>query len=766
MSNSLKLTIKSKLTAKQQNLIRKAYSLSQLAYQDVRVNLLGQILPMKPVAISMMANDVCNSRCQMCLIWQQKKDYEMSPDDLAKVLSDPLFSNVAHIGITGGEPTLRKDLPELFRVACTTLPNLSATSMITNAIIEDVVKQRVTECAEVCRQYGKDFGVSVSLDGIEEVHETVRGRKGNFDSAIGVIDYLREIGIPVSFGCTITNSNALYVDELLDFVKAKGLSGSFRVAEYINRLYNDKQTEHIRSFDEKTVYHLGLFFFRAEHSFELNSTKQKTYRSIRGMLAEGKPRQTGCPYHTQTVILTSRGELLYCSPKSPIIGNTLKDSAKKLYFSNLDKRKEIIKNNCDDCIHDYHVPVNFREKVAFFLESKRKHHKYNCQKLVKQAAKLTKQQKSITDVFQLTSKTTLIVGWYGTETAGDKAILWTIIKNLRSRLQPPEKIYLASLYPFVSQWTVKEMALGEIEVVETFSREFEQICDRVEEVVVGGGPLMDIEALNHMLYSFMRASKSGAVARIEGCGIGPLVNPLYIKVVAEMMRLADVVTLRDAASTERCVNQFSGSNVRTVADPATDYVEYIKSEPQLINTVPILGTSANVSCFLREWSGEYAAKRTPEEYVNLKIKFETELAKLIAAVAQSQNLDVHLLPMHTFQVGGDDRVFNRRLAKDISGLLGETEPESKVRFARGVVSPEEILQSMNGAQFNICMRFHSVLFAETLGVPYLAIDYTGGGKIKAFLTAKGQLNRLISLEEVAAGQWSDKIAGLLPLSKV
>jgi polysaccharide pyruvyl transferase WcaK-like protein len=306
------------------------------------------------------------------------------------------------------------------------------------------------------------------------------------------------------------------------------------------------------------------------------------------------------------------------------------------------------------------------------------------------------------------------------------------------------------------------MALGEVEVVETFSRKFEQICDLVDEVVVGGGPLMDIEALNHMLYSFMRANKSQAVTRIEGCGIGPLVEPLYVQVVAQMMRLADVVTLRDEVSTERCVNQFLVSNVQTVPDPATDYVNYVKSRLELANTLPILGEGNNVSCFLREWGRDYAGSRNSQEYVDLKLNFERELTKLITSIARTQDLEVHLLPMHTFQVGGDDRVFNRRLAKDLANSL----PESKIHFARSVVSPEEILQSMYSAKFNICMRFHSVLFAETLNVPYLAIDYTGGGKIKAFLAAKGQLDRLISLEEVAAGKWSDKIAGLLQFSEV
>jgi polysaccharide pyruvyl transferase WcaK-like protein len=64
---------------------------------------------------------------------------------------------------------------------------------------------------------------------------------------------------------------------------------------------------------------------------------------------------------------------------------------------------------------------------------------------------------------------------------------------------------------------------------------------------------------------------------------------------------------------------------------------------------------------------------------------------------------------------------------------------------------------MYHAEFNLCMRFHSVLFAETLGVPYLAVDYTNGGKIKAFLETKGKLDRLISLQEVAEGRWKTRL---------
>lgn len=76
----------------------------------------AQWLAPKPHVINLLANDICNSRCAMCLIWKQKRTQELTPVELEQILRDPLFSNVRFVGITGGEPTLRRDLPELFDV--------------------------------------------------------------------------------------------------------------------------------------------------------------------------------------------------------------------------------------------------------------------------------------------------------------------------------------------------------------------------------------------------------------------------------------------------------------------------------------------------------------------------------------------------------------------------------------------------------------------------------------------------------------------------
>ncbi len=751
--------VKRLLPASIRGRLRKTFELSQLAYADVRINMLGDLFPLKPRSISFMANDICNSRCEMCLIWERKKDHEITPDELRQVLAEPLFSKVQDIGITGGEPTLRKDLSELFRVIAEKKPKVRGVSMITNAIRESEVQQRVMEGAEICQSHGIGFSVMVSLDGVGEVHDTVRGRQGNFENVIACIEAFRTAGIPVSFGATVTTSNAPFIDDLLDYAQEHNLYGRFRVAEFIDRLYNAPQSNVIRNFDAVTQYHLGLFFFRVRFEYEKDPMIQKTYASIRGMLVEGKPRTAGCPYHHSAVILTSRGELLYCSPKSPNLGSVLTPgTATNIFFSNLSKRADLKKRHCDDCIHDYHVPETFREKAAFYFRHRRIHQTYNCNDLVRRTRRILQQRPGHINPLNLESERVLIVGWYGTETTGDKAILWGIINRLRNRSRPPKEIYLSSLYPFICEWTKHEMNLPELKIVETYGPEFEQACEMIDEVLVGGGPLMDLESLNHMLYAFAAAKRRGKIVRVEGCGIGPLNNPIYINVVREMMRLSDHIGLRDQASTKRCRDEF-GEPAECVIDPAHDYLVSLLNDPARPLKSSGVANSQSVSFFLREWPAVYAADLEQDEFCKTNVRFNNQIEQLQLYLTQQRGLQINLLPMHTFAEGGDDRVLNRRLARRLREKYGV--PANQVFVQRLPISPLETCQAMANSLFNVCMRYHSVFFAETLGTEYLAIDYTGGGKIRGFLEDCGKLDRLLTLQEVASGHWREKVDCLL-----
>ena len=64
----------------------------------------------KPVVLQFPVNDICDARCRMCHVWQQKLGKQISCDELQRVLKNPLFFEIRYVGINGGEPTLRNDL--------------------------------------------------------------------------------------------------------------------------------------------------------------------------------------------------------------------------------------------------------------------------------------------------------------------------------------------------------------------------------------------------------------------------------------------------------------------------------------------------------------------------------------------------------------------------------------------------------------------------------------------------------------------------------
>ena len=98
--------------------------------------------------------------------------------------------------------------------------------------------------------------------------------------------------------------------------------------------------------------------------------------------------------------------------------------------------------------------------------------------------------------------------------------------------------------------------------------------------------------------------------------------------------------------------------------------------------------------------------------------------------------------MHWFSVGWDDREYALTLATRILS------PRVKVDLVPR--SPREILGLMATADLNLCMRFHSIVFAHRIGAPFIPFDYTAGGKIHAYLTEYGLEKRALRFPEMAA----------------
>ncbi len=699
-----------------------------------------------PVTLNFMANDICNSKCKMCNIWKRKKDKELTPEELENILNDDLFKNLSNVGISGGEPTLRDDLPDIVQVFAKK-EGTESIGIITNAIQTQKVIKQIDDCEAVCAKENVNFNVMVSLDGVGHVHDEVRSREGNFESALQVINHVKNnANIPLSIGCTIVKENVWYVDDVLDFCIQNDIYAKFRVAEFIDRLYNEDLNASIKNFDDDEKYNIALFFFKLEHTYEKDISVKETYSNIRKMIFEGKKRQSGCPYQINAVVLDCRGDLIYCSPKSPVIGSCSENSALDLYKSNIDIRNNIIKDNCDSCVHDYHA----FPKLSSLVQVKQKNsyiNKFNIDVLMPKSIACVSAIPCAIDWLDI--KRVLIVGWYGTETVGDKAILAEIIRNIKNH-NNKIIISIASLYPFVTKKTLQELGCVNEVIIDTYSEEYSKACVDADVIMMGGGPLMHIETLGVIMQAFILGQKSGSITVLEGCGIGPLIGSRYSDAVKEIVRLASVVRVRDAASLNWIYENEKRVDAQLIQDPAINYVRTRK------NTLIAEENGNKFCCFLRDLPNEYVLDESHVDVDNVKSMYENQLSEIVKSISKKTGLTPHLLPMHTFVVGGDDRQFNRMLCDKYF-------KDSNVINDNKIHSADSIIKNMLGSKLNICTRYHSVVFSETLNIPYLAIDYTNGGKVWSYLNDIGKLSNLITFESLTSGRWEDRVNDKLSL---
>jgi MoaA/NifB/PqqE/SkfB family radical SAM enzyme len=148
----------------------------------------------------------CNFRCQHCFIdFSPKKDLKLA--QFEKIGRD--VGRLFWLDIGGGEPFLRKDLAEIvgsFRAQIVQIPS--------NGSLPDSMEVQLKRMRKLT---DAEITVSLSLDGLKDTHERIRGAKGNWDQVWSTFERLRALGgFSVKINTVITNENK---NELLDLMR-------------------------------------------------------------------------------------------------------------------------------------------------------------------------------------------------------------------------------------------------------------------------------------------------------------------------------------------------------------------------------------------------------------------------------------------------------------------------------------------------------------------------------------------------------------------
>lgn len=127
----------------------------------------------------------CNSRCQMCGIWKKIQPEEISMEDIKRIPG-----NLKDINITGGEPFLHKDIVEIIKLLSEKSPHASII-ISSNGFAKDLILSKLKEILK----FKSNIGIAISLDGIGEKHDKIRGVQGGFEMIIETLEELKKIGI-------------------------------------------------------------------------------------------------------------------------------------------------------------------------------------------------------------------------------------------------------------------------------------------------------------------------------------------------------------------------------------------------------------------------------------------------------------------------------------------------------------------------------------------------------------------------------------------
>jgi MoaA/NifB/PqqE/SkfB family radical SAM enzyme len=190
----------------------------------------GWARPGWPVTLTFSVTNLCQSKCKTCQIWQRYREHpadvknELTLDEIERIFAS-FRKRVYFLNISGGEPTVRKDLPEIIRAALLTLrPHI--VHIPTNAITPNRIEQICTRTLQYMDEVGfkGPFTVKPSLDGVGKVHDEVRGVPGNFDRVLETVKRLKKLreghpNLHVELGTVISRFNLDKIDEIAEFVQ-------------------------------------------------------------------------------------------------------------------------------------------------------------------------------------------------------------------------------------------------------------------------------------------------------------------------------------------------------------------------------------------------------------------------------------------------------------------------------------------------------------------------------------------------------------------
>lgn len=270
----------------------------------------------------------CPCDCIHCLL-VKNPEHELSFEEIINVLDQLRDEGAYELGITGGEPFLRSDLPEILKYA---RKKQFVLYLLTTGIFIGKAEAELLRSVDIQQ-------VEISLLGAHaETHDAVMRHPGAFDKMIRGVELLRELSVKVKFKTTLLKQNWEQLHEMENLAKRYG-------ADYAANVYVTPRTDGSTS--------------PQEHALTEKELAHIDFNLIYGGLIPGEENTPGallkCLAGITTAGISPRGDIYPCIILPESLGNIRERSLKDIWHDNtvpfLNSLRELKPADVAECFH-------------------------------------------------------------------------------------------------------------------------------------------------------------------------------------------------------------------------------------------------------------------------------------------------------------------------------------------------------------------------------------------------------------------------------
>ncbi|MBA7660314.1 GTP 3',8-cyclase [subsurface metagenome] len=311
---------------------------------------------LKPRWLWFGVTDKCNSRCIFCDIWRNKPTKDvLTPEEIEKTLSDPIFRDVEYILNSGGEPILRRDLKEIILAEHKALPK-ARLQLSTNGLLPD----RVIDVVKFAVEHGINIDVGTSLDAIGEEHDSMRGVKGNFEKVDWLLHELVALRenygdkkISPTFGFTLIDRTLPFLEEVRAYAQNLGI-------DFLVQWYNQSSFYSNVGKDLTTV---NSSMVKAIQSLPNPILREMWLKWLRG-----KSIQFQCFAMYTFCVLQCNGDVAPCLSLWDVkAGNVRESPPTAIWHSFEAKKARRIVKDCQGCLNSWGTGWSFASSFYPYL---------------------------------------------------------------------------------------------------------------------------------------------------------------------------------------------------------------------------------------------------------------------------------------------------------------------------------------------------------------------------------------------------------------